>query len=505
MTGETQYLPIVGAPDSGAVPRVAWISIGVATSLLLAVFSSNTVTMFAAVVFVPVLLALLWRRQEPPVLVFVLLIQWLQITTTVFLAEANGLMLEEFSGGPETESAVRLSLAGLLALALGIRLAIAVKPSSSAQPVDVADEVATCSLTRLFVAYIAAYLAAIALRSVLFAVPQLTQIIVAAINVRWALAFVVAFTVLRRRERYDLLVVMLLLEVVTGAYSYFSSFNRIFFTLLVVMPIAAIRFSGRLRVAAVLVVLTVALFSVAWSAIKPDYRAYLNQGGGQQEVLVPAGDALRKVVELVSNLDLAAMAQAAELLVRRIAYVDFFAATLNYVPAIMPHQNGSLWLGAVTHVLHPRLLFPEKAELDDSEQTRTFTGLKVAGAAEGTSISLGYFAESYIDFGPIGMIFPIFALGLFYGVIYRVFVFHAPVRILGFGVATSMFIAGASNVGTSNVKLIGGNLMTLAVMWVLQRHLLVPVAAWAGIAVRRSLSTPSPSTDLPNDTCPPLI
>ena len=83
----------------------------------------------------------------------------------------------------------------------------------------------------------------------------------------------------------------------------------------------------------------------------------------------------------------------------RLSYVDFFAVVLETVPSQLPHENGALWLDAITRPFMPRLFFPSKTVIDDSERTNYYTGLGVAGAEEGTSISLGYVAESYIDFG----------------------------------------------------------------------------------------------------------
>jgi hypothetical protein len=115
-------------------------------------------------------------------------------------------------------------------------------------------------------------------------------------------------------------------------------------------------------------------------------------------------------------------------------------------------------------VLTPRLLFPNKASIDDSARTEKYTGVQVSGTEQGTSISLGYVAESYIDFGVKGMFAPILLLGLFYGLIYRFFADHQRYRVLGFAMATAILVFGAYTIETSNIKLLGGNLMALIVI-----------------------------------------
>ncbi|HEU0038859.1 MAG TPA: hypothetical protein VFR76_06270, partial [Verrucomicrobiae bacterium] len=76
----------------------------------------------------------------------------------------------------------------------------------------------------------------------------------------------------------------------------------------------------------------------------------------------------------------------------------------------------------------------------------------------------GYIAESYIDFGIVGMFAPVFLLGLFYGLIYRHFVDGQRYHVLGFAMATAILVFGAYSIETSNIKLVGGNLMSLVVI-----------------------------------------
>jgi len=155
-----------------------------------------------------------------------------------------------------------------------------------------------------------------------------------------------------------------------------------------------------------------------------------------------------------------------ESLTLRVSYVNFFAQTLMHVPEAMPHENGALWLGTITHVLMPRLLFPDKEVLDDSARTTLYTGITVAGAEEGTSIGLGYVAESYIDFGPPWMFAPVLLLGLVYGFVYRYFIAGARFRLLGFAAGTALLLPCVDNFEMSNVKIVGGFIMSLLVMLV---------------------------------------
>ncbi len=110
----------------------------------------------------------------------------------------------------------------------------------------------------------------------------------------------------------------------------------------------------------------------------------------------------------------------------------------------------------------PRFLFPDKPVLDDSERTRTYTGMNVAGMEQGTSIGIGYIGESYVDFGPVKMFAPIFLLGLLYGLIYRFFVtktrytllwkLHSPFHVWCSIALRSKLRTSSSSVASSQVR-----------------------------------------------------
>src|SRR5262249_38165568 len=134
------------------------------------------------------------------------------------------------------------------------------------------------------------------------------------------------------------------------------------------------------------------------------------------------------------------------------------------VPENVPYEHGTLWFGAIQHAFMPRLFFPNKPTLDDSVRTQKYTGMEVAGREQGASIGIGYIAESYIDFGRYWMLAPIFLLGVFYGLIYRFFAFRQRYGLLGVAAAIAILVFGAYSIETSNIKLIGGNAMSVLVL-----------------------------------------
>jgi hypothetical protein len=91
---------------------------------------------------------------------------------------------------------------------------------------------------------------------------------------------------------------------------------------------------------------------------------------------------------------------------------------MERVPAVIPFQNGKNWSDNIEFATTPRILNPNKPSLDATEKTKRYTGLSYLGRQFGASFSLGYFAECYIDFGFWGMMFPLFLIGIMYGITY---------------------------------------------------------------------------------------
>jgi hypothetical protein len=81
---------------------------------------------------------------------------------------------------------------------------------------------------------------------------------------------------------------------------------------------------------------------------------------------------------------------------------------------------------------------------------------------QGTSISMGYIAEAYIDFGPILMFLPMTLLGCLFGFIYRWLV-SAPGRDGVLGAALAIFtLMPAYAIESSALKMIPGVLLCVA-------------------------------------------
>lgn len=223
--------------------------------------------------------------------------------------------------------------------------------------------------------------------------------------------------------------------------------------------------------------------SVVWTYSKGEYRQYLT-GGERSQVIVQQNqlDNLFKFTEIVkrdfstSNFSYS-FSIGVENLVQRVSYIEFLALAIKQVPTYIPHENGRLLKSAFEHVLKPRILFPDKKPIYDSELTSKYTGVQFAGAEQGTSFSLGTVAESYIDFGKYYMFIPIFFFGLWIGWMYRFFILNGYNVLWGMCYSAPIFqFAWSFSVPTS--KFLGWSITYFVSFWFFNKYLIQYLDKW---------------------------
>ena len=434
------------------IPLWAWI-IAFAGALWGGMSIYPTLTA-ACCLSLPIIASLLFIKGESPILFACCAMQWLQVVVLVFYSDFYSTPLEKVIEFPELEKATWLSLGGVLALAIGMRSALDSVGRGAVMAAKMENKLEKIPLGRLFVIWLISFFIASSIGAVAWKFGSLRQFATPAGSIKWVFFYLLAYRVLVKDEGYRFLLSAVIVEFVSGFTGYFGSFKEgIMMLIIVVMGLPR---GMNLRVRAIaLVFITLGFFAaVFWSVIKVDYRAYQVQkwrqkgGAGTMEKLEVIG-------MLISRMDAKKMDEGFKTTVARLSYVGLFGSVLSNVPAVEPHSNGELWLGAITHVLTPRFLFPDKKVLDDSARARRFTGIRLSGSEEGTSIGIGYMAESYADFGSLGMFFPIYLLGLFLGRIYRNFRLNKHSTLLGVAIATAIVFSVIQAFAMSNVKIVG--------------------------------------------------
>ena len=332
------------------------------------------------------------------------------------------------------------------------------------------------------------------------------QLFLAGASIQWIGIFLLAYVCLSQKRGLSYLLVAVGIEVALGFTGFFGEFRIVFLVLFVAFASAKpkLHFSS---VAAIVVAAAFALLlTVFWSAIKTDYREYINKGSAAQVVLVPLEDRFRFLADRVSNADANTMTKGMDLLLRRISYVEFFGATLNFVPDGRPHENGAMTMAAVTHIFFPRLLFPDKAPLpNDTAVTVAYTGLPIE-VRPGTSVSIGYAGELYIDFGVLGMMACMGILGFFYGEASRYIQQRFSSALIAYGATIALLMPGFY-FETSLPKVLGGVITSFLVLLLMGKFVLpfaLNALAWKERrTVRRPVGAVSARHRFDNPKVPP--
>ncbi len=425
--------------------------------------------------------ALLWRPGEAPVLLFVFLYQWLQTGISVFHANLTGAPMVEYAAfGGDMPMAITLCLAGLLALAAGMRIGAGARDPATLRQARVT--VLSQPISRWFALYVQAAAVSFALLWVAIYAPGFYQPLLAVASLKWAFFFMLAYAAFVRGVGLNVyLVVAFLYELAVGLGGYFSEFKTVMFFTLLAAVMAGVRLRPRVLLAIGVIGALLIASGVVWTAIKDDYRAFVSGDTGGQNVVVAVEARIEKFAELAGALDETALKDAANRTIRRLSYVDIFGVVLDRVPEFTPHARGALLLDALTRPFLPRVLFPEKSVIDDTRRTIYYTG-RLFTITRATSISLGYMTELYIDFGILGPMLVPAAFGFVYGLLYRTLVGWRRTGPLLGGALACAILMPASLLEISIAKLIGALATALLA---LAPFVVLVVPRWAPWTVAR--------------------
>jgi hypothetical protein len=352
-----------------------------------------------------------------PVLLWIVGINWLPIAADILNADLSGASLESDSLGSHRTVAISISLLAGVILAVGLRFG-AKRMGSASRSLDetVSEDGRSISLNGSIVLFFSAYPIIVALTWVGYLSPGLQQPVLAFALLKFVFLYLLATTVFRLQRGYGWLILAVSVEVVNGMTGFFSDYKEAFFIVLIALASRREKINTRLVITGGAAVVVVIWFSLVWTAIKPEYRQWVSENTGTQTVARPVGERIDFISQriLLGGLDYETSYLR---LLRRIGYTEYYArilARLQTNSMDVPSQ----YLAAVQHTLMPRLLFPDKATLNDSAVTTAFTGDVIDS---NTSISVGYVAEAHADFGFPWMLAPILLIGLMIGVQARYF------------------------------------------------------------------------------------
>lgn len=387
--------------------------------MILSIFSLNFfLTIESAIAFYFVY-KFSWRRNEPPIIFFAFAFQLIQVIAIVIISNFKNEPIEYFTEFPyHIYDAFQYSLLSIVLMSFAFNLVTHKLPIKTTIT-HIENEIDTYDSDRIIIWYFILALSLPFLQGLTFSLGAFQQIGYKFLELKWVLFFIFYFAAAHRSKRILFFSLIVLIEILLGFSGFFSNYKEV--TLAILLCYFTYKYSLETKQYIVLILAgaILVLISVMWQYSKNDYRQFLAGETSQQVVNVSREEALSKFLELSKELDKEKLGMGAEQLFRRVSYLNYFSAAIDYVPSRKPHQNGKLLWEATTRSFMPRFLFPDKEIVDDSKRTIEFTGVTVAGAESATSISMGYISELYVDFGSYFLLFVMFGVGVAIGLIYR--------------------------------------------------------------------------------------
>jgi hypothetical protein len=379
----------------------------------------------------------MWLRDEghAPVVPLALTFQWTQVTCGIYYYALTGRELQAMYAS-DYRRMVLLGLGCVAALALGLGAGLRLGRTRFREQGGKASF--AFSWRSLFLAYVASTLLNGVLHEVAWSVPGLTQGLLAIGYLRLGALFLLFRRLVSPRFRSEWIAGLLAIEVMLGFTGYFAGFREplVIFALALIETFDVRSLAHWMRVG--LVGALGILLGTVWIGIRTTYRAEVDENVAESRA-----ERLERVGALSSawfGSELGSIAEDVDNLVDRMWTIYYPALAVSRVPAVLPHDDGAILLSAITHLMMPRILFPDKGVLQsDSELVRKYTGIFVAGPDQNTSIAFGYAAESYVDFGVPLMFVPSLVFGLMMGSLYRALFHYIRRRELAVGFACVLF------------------------------------------------------------------
>jgi hypothetical protein len=450
--------------------------------VFLSIISKEPLLFFYAGALLLYILKTFWRVNETKYLLVNLLLYWAVVAILIPYAELVNRPLSELTRYGKSD--LRLaSLVGLFALTFylfGIQLIT--RKVKSVQLESLYTILDKYDGKRLIILYIIVSIISATLNSSIINIPG-GQLFLAISYLKWVLLTLLIVHTLLIDNNRSLVILLVLLEVLLS----FSGFWAAFKDYVLVALAAYLIFSPKLSFKTYILLSVVFAFSlflsVIWTFSKGEYRQYLT-GGERSQLIVKQDnlDNIQKFYEIVQR-DFSSekfnenFLIGLENLIYRVSYVEFLALTIKQVPTYLPYENGNLLISAIEHILKPRILFPDKKPIYDSELTSKYTGVQFSGAEQGASFSLGTVAESYVDFGKYYMFIPIFFFGLWIGWMYKYFIVNGYNIIWGMCYSAPIFqFAWSFPVPTA--KFFGWSVTYFIGFWFLNKYIIKHLDNW---------------------------
>lgn len=422
-----------------------------------------------------ILLVIIHSLQKPyipPVLVYLFGFHWLQVFSSINYADYSGLTLDEAFGSKELEYLFWVTMLQIGVMAVFLSRIFEVKFNPNLQILrDAAEQL---NVRKVLYAYGIATLIFPTLIAATYSNSSLNQVVQSFAVIRKVLLLMLIFIYFLRDTKYkNTIIILVVLEFVLSFASYFSNFKEIIFFVVFVYLTVKPEIKSKQIVLLIPLGILLMSFLVFWSGVKEGYRNFLNQGNRQQQVNVSKVEALDYLVDKSVTFDVDSFQVGAEKLLHRLQYMQQYSSVYERVPGFIPFENGKNITNTIEFLTMPRFLNPEKKILDPSTKTSYYTGKRFANAEQGTSISMGYFCDLYIDFGLWLMFIPLLIITFMIGKVSNYIINSNKYNLI---FTYSLFIGTILSCGTfeSDIIFYLGSVRNYTVFMLLGNFLLFP-------------------------------
>jgi hypothetical protein len=311
---------------------------------------------------------------------------------------------------------------------------------------------------------------------------SLDQQLEAVSRIKIVALFLLFGTVLSTRKGMKFLVLTVFLELASGFSGLFSDFKSVFIILFAAAVGARIKWTNSLGVALAGCLVLMMGLTLFWTAVKQDFRQFATASDESQYIKTSIADRYGYLGDKAISAGSIDWGLASYAMLTRLAYVDIFGSVISVNESTAGGLNPypRQWTEAIEHITKPRFLFPNKAQLSDTD---TFARLALGNANEemrgGTSISVGYMAENYADFGFPGMLGGIFVLGVVIGGMGRYFMMCPLPWMMREGIVLALiYTCGHTGVEGSLPKIIGAAIMFFLVYIMMVKFVFGRIWSW---------------------------
>jgi hypothetical protein len=444
--------------------------------LVLAPFSRDPMVVVVCGFTPWVLISIIDRPRMPSIVAYYLLWVWAQAATRLLLAALDGESLSDGPFGHDVYRAFWFAMACLVVLAITFRICLGGLAPPSDDQLSEHRRWPPMSLFYLYLTTAVLSFALVPLATLSVAIAQPVQ---AVGSLKYVVMFMLFATVLSTGNGTKLLLAVVVIEIIIGFSGLFSGFKTVFIVLLLAALSLRIALRGSNILGGIATLVVLFGLGVFWTAVKSEYRDVATGSSGFQNISASMTDRVGVLLGKAIHPGEIEWGLATDQLLRRIAYIDFFGATIGVSETAPEPVVFARWRDALEHVAKPRILFPDKAALDDTEIFLRYVRGEVGEEGRaGTSISIGYLAENFVDFGFPGMLVPIAIMGVVLGGTLRYFMTRPVAWAVREGIVTASVLTLSAGMELSLAKFLGSTILVSAVLALCLKFFYPSVSRW---------------------------